>query len=430
MLDDVITQYIQKAKREWLRRKITPKAKEAKINKLKHEADRLFTKSWLEGIIKTLAYSKDIDRLKYTTHTPKFSHPDVKLEPIHFTSKKIVSGIFATGNVTGVNLDMYSNSGAAYLKKDYIYVYEFLISKLSDRQTIIEHLYKSTQEIKSIFSQLNIVDSFDDIRESLIKLAYSDYPKVTSNRVKQVYFPVNDDYHLLSLLPASPLMAELKLRIHKINFSNKNKKAKKAIKNKIPIKSDIKEIFNLTKIGFGGANKQNISILNNKDGGYFYLLSSMPPILEKRQTQPPKRNFFDDCLWTGLFKNDFEQFHKVLSWRKNNLEVRDMRDDIVLNSITKIKRLVENIREIPKGWSDSDTYNNLAGWQKIWLDNKYIELRNNKEQNQDYLSQAQRYFANWFINNYKQTIKNSKLLGDDDIAQIKKILKEEEGLLQ
>jgi len=107
-----------------------------------------------------------------------------------------------------------------------------------------------------------------------------------------------------------------------------------------------------------------------------------------------------------------------------------MRDDIVLNSITQLKRLVDNIREINSGWSDSETYESLALWQKVWLDDKYSELRSDKKQNQDYLSKAQSYFANWFIGNYKHAIKDNKLLGDDDIAQIKKVLKEERELLK
>ena len=107
-----------------------------------------------------------------------------------------------------------------------------------------------------------------------------------------------------------------------------------------------------------------------------------------------------------------------------------MRDGIVLNSITKLKRLVDNIRDIDAGWSDSETYDGLALWQKIWLDDKYIESRDEKNNNQDYLNQAQSYFALWFIGNYKQLTKDNKLLGDDDIDQIKKILKDEQELLQ
>jgi CRISPR-associated protein Csy1 len=227
-------------------------------------------------------------------------------------------------------------------------------------------------------------------------------------------------------------MYKLKERINGLRFSEENKILREELKKSKPTEGTGKltEIYGLTSIGFGGTKPQNISTLNNQNGGVSFLLSSMPPVLERRQTQPPKQNFFENCLWSGLFERDFDQFHKVLSWRKNNLEIRDMRDGIVLNSMTKLKRLIEKIRDIGVGWSESETYDDLPLWQKIWLDNKYVEIRNDKKQDEDYLTNAQSYFANWFIGNYKLSTKNNKLLGDDDIEQIKKILKEEQELLQ
>lgn len=154
------------------------------------------------------------------------------------------------------------------------------------------------------------------------------------------------------------------------------------------------------------------------------------PHWKKRPTQAPKQDFFENCLWPDLFKSDFNDFHTILSWRKNNLEIRDKRDDVVLNAITKVTRLVERIREINSGWSDSDTYAGLPVWQKIWLDNHYAAIRHDDKQNHQYLKQAQSYFANWFINHYKESTKDNKLLGDDDIAHIKDILNQEQELLQ
>jgi CRISPR-associated protein Csy1 len=41
----------------------------------------------------------------------------------------------------------------------------------------------------------------------------------------------------------------------------------------------------LTAIGYGGTKPQNISVINNQNSGFSYLLPSMPPILTKRKTQ-------------------------------------------------------------------------------------------------------------------------------------------------
>ena len=254
----------------------------------------------------------------------------------------------------------------------------------------------------------------------------------TSEKIKQVYFPVDNDYHLLSILNASGIIYKLKQKINELRFSEENKMLREELKKAKPaqMKGKITELYDLTSVGYGGTKPQNISTLNNQNGGVSFLLSSLPPQLEKRPVQPPKNDFFENCLWVNLFKNDFEQFHKVLSWRKNNKEVRDKRDDIVLNSLIKLTRLVDSIREISKGWSENETYEGLALWQKIWLDDKYADIRQDDTQNHDYLTQVQRYFANWFIGNYKLATKDNKLLGDDDIEQIKKILEDEQGELK
>jgi mannitol-1-phosphate/altronate dehydrogenase len=131
-----------------------------------------------------------------------------------------------------------------------------------------------------------------------------------------------------------------------------------------------------------------------------------------------------------LFKDDLTAFHKVLEDRRNNINIRDKRDDIVINSISKARWLIEQIRNIGSKWSESATYNNLDNWQKVWLDEKYKNIRDDDKQNDDYLSKAQSHFANWFIGSYKQTIKDSKLLGNDDIDHIKDLLKQEQELLR
>ncbi|MCK4841471.1 MAG: type I-F CRISPR-associated protein Csy1, partial [Methylococcales bacterium] len=360
-------------------------------------------------------------QLSSTSHPAKFVHPNAKASSIIIDAKKEPDGLLRSGNVE-VELDIFGNAAALDVEK-------FLRVKLQDNKTIFQHLEENTDFIKQQFETPNT--KFDDIRKGFMQIKLSDLDQ-TSEKLKQVYFPVADDYHLLSILNASGIIYKLKERINGLRFSEENKILREELKKTKPIEINgkITDVFELTSVGYGGTKPQNISTLNNQNGGVSFLLSSLPPTLEKRPTQPPKTDFFNDCLWAGLFKRDFEQFHQVLSWRKNNKDVRDMRDDIVLNSVSKLKRLIDNIREINTGWSDCETYDGLVMWQKIWLDDKYTEIRNDEKQNQAYLAKAQSYFANWFNGHYKQSTKDKKLLGDDDIAQIKKVLNEEQELLK
>ena len=416
MLDKAITEFLENKKQDYLKKNVKTDTSDEDNQKFTQEAEQKFDlENWL------IDASQRAKQLSLTSHPAKFVHPNAKASSIIVDAKKDNDGLLRSGNVE-VELDVFGNAAALDVEK-------FLRIKLQDNQTILQHLEQNSELIKQQFETANT--KFEDIRNGFMQIKRSDLEQ-TSEQLKQVYFPVGDNYHLLSILNASGIIYKLKQNINELRFSEENKTLREELKKAKPIeiKGTITEIYGLTAVGYGGTQAQNISTLNAQNRGVSLLLSSMPPALEKRQTQPPKTNFFDNCLWAGLFKRDFEQFHKVLSWRKNNIDVRDMRDDIVLNSIIMLKRLIENIREINAGWSDSETYADLVLWQKIWLDEQYAEIRQDEKQNQEYLSKAQSYFANWFIGNYKQSTKDNKLLGDDDIAQIKKILKEEQELLQ
>lgn len=416
MLDKAITDFLDNKKQDYLKKKVKANTSDEDKQVFTQEAEEKYElESWL------IDASNRAKQLSLTSHPAKFVHPNAKASSIIVEARKSNDGLLRSGNVD-VEIDVFGNAAALDVEK-------FLRIELKDNKTILQHLEADTETIKEQFETKNTV--FEEIRNGFMLIKKSDLEQ-TSEKVKQVYFPVGDDYHLLSILNASGVIYKLKQQINELRFSEQNKTLREELKKSKPAEMDgkITELYGITSVGYGGTKPQNISTLNNQNGGVSFLLSSMPPTLEKRRTQPPKTNFFNDCLWQGLFKRDFEQFHQVLSWRKNNKEIRDMRDDIVLNSITKVVRLIDDIRDIGAGWSDTDTYSEIPVWQKIWLDKQYVEIRSDGKENHNYLTNAQSYFANWFIGNYKQSTKDNKLLGDDDIEQIKKVLKEEQELLK
>ncbi|MCK5356122.1 MAG: type I-F CRISPR-associated protein Csy1, partial [Methyloprofundus sp.] len=408
--------FLENKKQDYLKKKANSSTSEEDKLRLTQEAQEKYSiESWL------INTSQRAKQLSLTSHPAKFVHPNAKASSIIAHAKKENDGLLRSGNVDA-ELDIFGNAAALDVEK-------FLRIELQDNKTVLQHLEENTDTIKQQFDTKET--NFEEIRDGFMQIKHSDLNQ-TSEKLKQVYFPVENDYHLLSILNASGIIFKLKQKINDLRFSEENKTLREELKKAKPAKEkgEITEIYGLTAVGYGGTQAQNISTLNAQNGGVSFLLSSMPPQLEKRQTQPPKNDFYENCLWANLFKSDFEQFHQVLSWRKNNKDVRDKRDDIVLNSISKVRRLVDNIRELGTGWSDSQIYQGLTLWQKIWLDDKYVDIRIDDKQNHDYLSNAQSYFANWFIGHYKQIIKDNKLLGDDDIEQIKSILKQEQELLK
>ncbi len=415
MLDTAITEFLENKKQDFLKKKIKSNTSEEDNYKFQQQAQE---KYGLEGWL--IDASNRAKQLSLSSHPAKFVHPDAKVTSIIVNAPKENDGLMRSGNAE-TELDVFGNAAALDVEK-------FLRIVLQDGKTILQHLEENTDTIKQQFQTQEI--NFEQIRHGFLQVKHSDLNQ-TSEKIKQVYFPVNEDYHLLSVLNASGMIYTLKQKINDLRFSGENKTLREELKKAKPAetKGEINEIYDLSSIGYGGTQAQNISTLNAQNGGVSFLLSSLPPQLKKRPVQAPKTNFFENCLWVDLFKIDFEQFHKILSWRKNNKDVRDKRDDVVLNSITKVRRLVDQIRDIKAGWSESETYHGLSLWQKIWLDEKFADIRTDDKQNQDYLNQAQSNFANWFIGNYKRAIKDNKLLGDDDIEHIKNILKQERELL-
>lgn len=421
MLDTVITEFLTNQKTAWLKKETKPKTSEKKLESLNAEANEIFSTAKLEIAVKNIASNKNIDRLNFASHIPKFSNPSVKLNGFIAKTKKHQDGFLRTGNVNKVVPDIFSNSGAIDHTKPLIYVYEFLVSYMPDNKMIIEHLQQEDKtQIKELFARLNIKDNeFNKICSQLLLMVSTTKPSKTSEAIKQIYFPVNDDYHLLSILYPSPVMSELRSRISNMKFNDNVKQAKEDKKNNKYNKQEISDIYNLTKIGFGGANKQNVSVLNNKNGGDFYLLPSMPPSLKNRNIQPPKNNFFTDCLYIKNFNKDFKKLHKLFS-DNDTMHIKNSRAYCIKHIIYQIINTVWQVRYLDENWSQSTTYKNLKPYQKIWLDYAHKENRNAID-----FDLIKKDLSKWIVDTYNQNIDDKiTRLGDDHKPYLEKIIDE------
>ncbi|MBL4575074.1 MAG: hypothetical protein JKY51_03115 [Opitutaceae bacterium] len=430
MIGPIVQHFLKTQKNEWLNKEIKSAMSDKKKDSLTLKASELFLVSGLTSIIKNLAEKKTISNLNFTTHIPKFSNPSVKLKGLIAKANLKADGLLRTGNVNGSKFDIFSNSGAIDHTKDLIYVYEFLITNMPDGDTILEHLQRANEEareaVKKVFLSLNIKgEDFERIRSQLLLMINKEKPLKTSEAIKQVYFPVKEGYHLLSILYPSPLMHELRARITAMQFSETAKLARKDKKENKYNETPISDIYNLTKIGFGGANKQNISVLNNKHGGDFYLLSSVPPTLKNRFIQPPKINFFSDSLYLKLFQQGFKKLHRLFS-DKDTLHIKNRRRYWIKHIIYQVIEKIWQIRSIDGGWSESDTYNGLKAYQKTWLDQAEQDKRSTLD-----FDLIKIDLSRWLVNSYNKQLETGfTRLGDDHKPYIETIIDELEEALQ
>ena len=389
MLDPAIECFLAARKAAWLDKPNRRNSTGEEKAELERKANHMFAlAAWLPSA------AQRAKQLYLSSHPAKFSHPDVKKGAgsiIAPTDNWRADGFLRTGNVVA-ELDVTGNAAA-------LDVYAFLNIKLADNRTILSHLEQKTPTIEE---QLTIPDlKFAEVEEGLLAIRnFGDTP--TDERIRQVYFPINGDgYHLLSILAPSNLMFTLKERINHMRFSDDAKAAREARKNNKYHQYGYSEVFNLGVIGFGGTKPQNISRLNSQHGGKSYLLLSVPPTLESRSIQPPRADFFSDTLWANAYQDDFQELHNLLGGDRNNVQIRNKRDWIVNNIIDQIVGRVWMVRRLDAGWSDSKNYEYLPHYQKILLDQKYVDIRTDES---EWLQPVKKDLARWFLNAFQKLV--------------------------
>lgn len=86
------------------------------------------------------------------------------------------------------------------------------------------------------------------------------------------------------------------------SFLEHNKEARQLKKKDEYSENGFDELFNLTRISYGGTKPQNISVLNSNSAGKVYLLPSLPPSLKKRDVRLPRYDFFKTAFGQTTLK--------------------------------------------------------------------------------------------------------------------------------
>ncbi|GAB4278249.1 MAG: type I-F CRISPR-associated protein Csy1 [Candidatus Rifleibacteriota bacterium] len=386
-----------------------------------------------QWLLKRVQQLKNVD---LTTHPTSFTHPSAKKTGgIYLTSVIACSpfkqdGYLRSGNVKNIELDMRVTDA-----KDIPYT-QLLSLRMQDGNTFLWHLKNNSDVKDHIFCKCSD-KTFEKLKDGLIAVCKFQGKNCTSSKLKQVYFPVVDEnfnYHQLTILFSSSLMFELKKRVNSevISYQREGKKDLKT--NEFPYKI----YLNLTKISFGGKQPQNISYLNNKklpdkDGqdklfrGQFFFLPSLPPVLSDYKVKLPRKNFFAEVLWPGFYKEDLSALHKLFKADINNINIRQGRDNRILNIFDDIVKKIWAIRSSEIGWSEKERCAGLPFSQKIVLDDFYRPIRAESEEE---ISEFLNDIARWIIIAYQKVTGSDAIkLSDDELIYIKKLIESQNEVL-
>ena len=415
MIEEAISAFFDERKEIWMKKNQTSSMSDEEVLRLKAKCEESISlEKWLPDA------AKRAGQISISTHPCTFSHPSSRknkngyVTPIIVDAKRQNDGLLRSGNIE-VESDALGNAAA-------LDVHKFLNLEMSDGQILIKHIELESQLAKSLLTVEN--HRYESLRDGFLKMISSSNDLVTSEKIKQVYFPVKDDYHQLSILSNSGIMYHLKKRIDTMRFGDEVKEKRDKRKKGEYSESGYSEIYSLTTIGFGGTKPQNISVLNSKNGGKAYLLRSMPPVLKKRDIYFPKSNFFEESIRAWEVSEIFDALHRIASTDYNNVDIRDAR-------IRRYGQLMDKV--IEKMWSlrlvSEDQYyeknSKLKSHQKIWLSHEYEEER---ESDDTWLDKLENDITDWIIKSYEK--RTNKKFGADEKKDIAKVVHEHRGALR
>lgn len=350
-----------------------------------------------------------VGKCKRITHRGKFTNPQSKLSLCVKTKGNDGKGYVTTENSNVDNDIVYSSSS-------YMRPAGLLLLKLEDGQDVLTHLNNHDDTVIRVLLGYGLTESL--IYESLEQMNKNEEPDftVTEGCLKQVFFPVGDTDHILTILPASGLFETISRKIREMN--NDAYEAQKDEKSPRYGK-DCKKMMGCVTIGIGGSNAQNISYLNGITSGKGYLLPSMPPSLSYSELRYPTRNFFSESIPHKWTEDCFDSLKTLMASDYMNVHVREgIKDDIkVLANISL--NVAEKLRQNP-GWATAEKYKSLSAAQKLWLDPEYIEVE------KDWIPEIATDFAKWVRQELKYGNKDSKItVGDAEWNLFSKIMKDE-----
>ncbi|WP_028573526.1 type I-F CRISPR-associated protein Csy1 [Desulfonatronovibrio hydrogenovorans] len=303
--------------------------------------------------------------MRPATHIGKYTHPQAKDDmSILCENSKCEGGYVCFGNFKA-ELKDYATGNAVYLPHS-----KTMEAMMQDGRTVREHLEHGSSDLQRIASvdEKELKRWAENFQE---REKQGKFSSRTDFKLKQVYLPLeNGQYRLMTLLPCSVLIWEMKSRINSREWDTR-------IENNKEYNVRISFVDHWVR-KYGGTKPQNVSHLNNENGGNVRVLTCLPPSLG-RDYELPKRNFFNQIrvylpknpqeaqkgvghLFISLYSSLLQDPNTHWARRKKKGILRAIIERGVIWPAEKI------ISSADPGWSLEHKYAALPPAQKAWLD--------------------------------------------------------------
>ena len=182
----------------------------------------------------------------------------------------------------------------------------------------------------------------------------------TDSLAKQVYFPVENNYHMLVVTKSSSLIHALFLNNFEKSVNSKRTKLDKYKEQHHYNEETYQCPTNIGKVSTTLSQPQNISILNGKRGGRLHLFSCNPPTWQS-QLKPPlyKKSLFNTFSHPSInvdidYLRDYLLRFERIELSIKNPQRRKWIEKWVANIIDELLSYAATIQTLPPGWSNAE----------------------------------------------------------------------------
>ncbi|MBQ4845245.1 type I-F CRISPR-associated protein Csy1 [Pseudoalteromonas sp. MMG005] len=225
-------------------------------------------------------------------------------------------------------------------------------------------------------------------------------PLKSDSLAKQVYFPVDDGYHLLTLLTSSATCQAIYDRCFSKDVKKQQEKDGKAVKAQTYSDHTYVRTSNTAKIATVASQPQNVSVLNGKRAGKVHLFSSQPPVWQSQLKAPlTKTSYFDDLYPSRASQVNIEFIRDfIIRFNDLSLSIKDPKrkqwlEKWVQSVFDEILDRVSYLHALPAGWSAKSE---LTDEYQCFLDPyRQDQAFQAKRKTIDWQTVVRRDFARW-----------------------------------
>ncbi|HCM9480678.1 TPA: type I-F CRISPR-associated protein Csy1 [Enterobacter roggenkampii] len=311
-------------------------------------------KAWLTDA------AKRAGQINLVTHAAKFTHGDSKSSSI-YSEAVAQEGYLSTAALSGLEPDAVGNAAALDVAK-------LLQTRVDGGDSLLASLKRGDRAALAAFT-----DDANQLDEWIAGFSCALTPGEPASHklAKQGYFPVGENYHLLSPLFATSLVHAMHQKMIAFRFGDDIKAIWKARREKTWHPTPLTLFPDSAEIHFGGTKPQNISYLNSVRGGRSWLLSCQPPQWKKADKPPTTlRSIFTLGGQFDRRANSTVQLLVSLLARTGdytNVRIREARDEYIDALIDLLFVVASELqRDTWQNWTLS--CERLVTHQQLWLD--------------------------------------------------------------